>query len=426
MTAERASVAVIGGGWAGCAAALTLAEAGIRVTLYEAARTLGGRARAVALEGQALDNGQHILLGAYSESLGMIDRLNRANGSSPLWRLPLSLRQPPEFALACPRLPAPFNLLAGLLSSRGLSVREKLSAARFAYDLLSGRSATEGLSVGALTCTQTERLNRLLWHPLCVSALNTPPGSASARVFREVMRGAFSGAMRDSDLVLPRRDLTALLPGPAAARITALGGTVRTASRVLALDEAPDSIAVATRDDRLTFSHVVVATAPQHVASLVARIPALVPVAAATATYHYESIATGYIQYDRSFRLGHAFYALADGPAQFVFDRGQSHGQHGLMAFVASAAGSLDADWLERAERQLRTIARPGGGQWRRAIVEKQATYRCVPGLARPDTRTAHSRVSLAGDYTAGPYPATLESAVRSGVQSSTILIEQL
>ena len=113
----KSRVAVIGGGWAGCAAALTLAEAGVPVTLFEAGRILGGRARSVDIEGQPLDNGQHILLGAYEQTLQLIDRLRPAASPDGLWRLPLALNQPPDFSLACPRLPAPLHLLAGLFQA---------------------------------------------------------------------------------------------------------------------------------------------------------------------------------------------------------------------------------------------------------------------------------------------------------------------
>lgn len=422
----KPNVAVVGGGWAGCAAALTLAEAGIGVTLFEASRTLGGRARAVELEGQLLDNGQHILLGAYEQTLRLVDRLHPAAKQDGLWRLPLALNQPPDFSLACPRLPAPFHLLAGLLGARGLSWSEKLAAARWAQALLGNSDTPDHLSVSQLTHTQPDKLNRLLWHPLCLSALNTPPELASARVFRNVIRGAFGGRNQHSDLLLPRRDLTALLPAPAATRVVELGGDVRLNSRVIALDVTQDGVTLATRDASSDFSHAILAVAPQHLAALAAAIPALGSVVRGLAGYHYQPIATGYVQYDPAFRLDAPLFALANGPAQFVFDRGQSHGQPGLLAFVASAVTGLSADWPDQADAQLQGITRPGSPRWRRSIVEKQATYACVPGMARPPVRTAHPRLFLAGDYTAGPYPATLESATLSGVQSAGALIEQL
>lgn len=417
-------VAVVGGGWAGCAAALTLAEAGVAVTLYEAARTLGGRARAVELEGETLDNGQHILLGAYAQTLALIERLHPAGDA--LWRLPLALEQPPEFRLACPRLPAPWHLVAGLLGAHGLRWQDKLAAARWIGAQLRDRSDRGGLSVAALTRDQPVAVNRLLWHALCISALNTPPEQASAQVFVNILRDAFGGRRADSDLVLPRRDLSTLLPAPAAARIAERGGALRMACRVTRLDVNARHVTVATRTDISTYSHVVLAVAPQHVSGALPRTSEFAALSGAMQHHRYQPIATLYLQFDPTLRLAQPLYALADGPAQFAFDRGQSHSQPGLVAFVASTATALPPDWTKQAERQLRGIVDAGPTRWRRCIVEKQATYACVSGLYRPPNRTVHPRVFLAGDYTEGPYPATLESATLSGVQSAAVLLESL
>ncbi len=424
--ANKPSVAVIGGGWAGCAAALTLAEAGVATTLFEASRTLGGRARGATLDGRALDNGQHILLGAYDHCLDLIARLNPDTADVGLWRLPLALESPPDFRLACPRLPAPLHLLAGLAGARGLDWREKWLAARWVQRLLNESDDPDGQTVAARTHDQPEKLNRLLWHPLCVSALNTPPEQASAQAFSTVLRAAFGGRRTDSDLLLPRRDLTTLFPALAAERVTACGGEVRTGCRIDSLEPGSDAIVLHGRDATRYFSHVVIAVAPQHLAGLTEGVSELEATRRMVATYRYLPIATGYVQYDPTFRLARPLFALADGPAQFVFDRGQSHGQPGMLAFVASAATHLPENWLDLAEQQLRRFATPGAPHWRRRIVEKQATYACLPGMARPPVRTPHPRLFLAGDYTAGPYPATLESASSSGVQSAHALLETL
>lgn len=421
----KPNVAVIGGGWAGCAAALTLAEAGIPVTLHEASRTLGGRARAVEIENQVLDNGQHILLGAYEQTLRLIEQLNPA-ASAGLWRLPLTLDQPPEFRLSCPRLPAPLHLLAGLLGAQGLNWSEKLAAARWAQALLGKADAADHQSVSQLTRSQPARLNRLLWHPLCISALNTPPELASAQVFRDVIRAAFGGSQHHSDLILPRRDLSSLFPVPAAARVVDLGGAVHLSSRIRSVEASSMGVTLATRDASHSHSHVILAVAPQHLSALMSQVAALEPADRAVKRYDYQAIATGYVQYDPAFSLSKPLFALANGPAQFVFDRGQSHGQPGLLAFVASAASDLSGNWQDEAEAQLHRIVEPGTARWRKCIVEKQATYACVPDMSRPTVHTAHPRIFLAGDYTAGPYPATLESAIRSGVQSAGALLEQL
>lgn len=420
-------VAVVGGGWAGCAAALTLAEAGAPVTLYEAGRILGGRARAVELGERVLDNGQHILLGAYTNTLDLIARVHRGPRNPPLWRLPLAFDQPPVFTLRCPRVPAPLHLAAGLLGARGLGWREKFAAARWASALIRSADAPSG-TVSELTRGQPEKLRALLWHPLCISALNTPPETASAAVFASVIRAAFGGRNAHSDLLLPSSDLGELFPVPAARRIVDAGGVVRLACRVSGLSARADGITaeLGARGQTHTHSHAIIAVAPQHVKGLAASIPELGSVVAMLANYDYQAIATGYVQYDPTFRLPKPLLALGEGPAQFAFDRGQSHGQPGLVAFVASAAADLPADWLDRAEAQLRCSVRTGRSQWRKRIVEKQATYACRPGMARPAVRTPHPRIFLAGDYTAGPYPATLESATQSGVQSAASLLETL
>lgn len=417
-------IAVVGGGWAGCAAALTLAEAGMSVTLFEASRTLGGRARAIQIGNQTLDNGQHVLLGAYDQTLKLIRSLHAEPDG--LWRMPLTLDQPPDFQLACPHLPAPLHLLAGLLGARGLDWNEKLAAARWAHAILRDPRGPDHLTVSEFTRTQPEKLRRLLWHPLCESALNTPPESASAMVFRNVIRAAFGGRRCNSDLLLPRRDLTALFPAPAAKRLDELGSTVRLSSRVTSIEATREAVTLLTPSGGTSFSHVILAVAPQHLASLAMRVAALEPSVRKIAAYSYQAIATAYVQYDPAFRLHKPLVALADGPAQFVFDRGQSHGQPGLLAYVASTASGLAADWMDHAEAQLRRSTQPGSSRWHKSIIEKKATYACVSDMARPAVRTAHSRIFLAGDYTAGPFPATLESATRSGVQSASALLEQL
>ncbi len=422
----KPSVAVIGGGWAGCAAALVLAEAGVAVTLFEAGRALGGRARAARLDGHALDNGQHLLLGAYASCLALISRCRPEAPDGGLWRRPLRIDAPPALHLACPALPAPLHLLAGLVTARGLGLRDKWAAARWAQRHLSRPAAGDDTSVAELTRDQPEAVNRLLWHPLCVSALNTPPGTASAHAFLAVLRAAFGDSRADSDFLLPRTDLTDLFPQPAARRIVTLGGRVETGHRVRAIEAASTSITLRIGNDAPRFTHAVIAVAPQHLPALTEYVRELEPVRRQIAAYHYLPIATGYLQVDPAFRLATPLVALTDGPAQFAFDRGPSHAQPGMLALVASAAAGLPADWLDRAEAQLRRIAAPGPTHWRRGIVEKQATYACVPGMARPPVRTPHPRLFLAGDYTASPYPATLETAMTSGVQSARALLETL
>lgn len=422
-----ARVAIIGGGWAGCAAGLSLAEAGVVVTLFEAGSTLGGRARGLELNGLSLDNGQHLLLGAYEHTLGLINQIWPKQTAAFL-RIALTLDLPPDFLLTCPKLPAPFHLLAGLLTARGLTIGDKLTAARWMRAVLREPLATDS-SVATLIATQPEKIRAMLWEPLCVAALNTPIGHASAKVFVQVLRSVFALARENSDLLFPRCDLTRLFPEPAAKRIVALGSEVQLQTRITHLDSHETGFTLCTQHASYEFDRVIVAVAPQHLSKLGRAFTELQDIIAGVATYHYEAIATLYLQYPPEVQLARPMLALADGPAQFVFDRGPTHGQSGLLAVVASAASLLSeqsVDWTKQARAQLTKIATLPNPIWQKSIVEKQATYSCRPELYRPENHTPHPGLFLAGDYTAGPYPATLESATLSGVKSAQQVLNSL
>lgn len=443
MCAARQSlaVAVVGGGWAGCAAAVELARAGSRVTLFEAARTLGGRARGVELDGRMLDNGQHILLGAYSHTLRLLRRVG-IDPNHALLRLPLQMRYPPASGgmdFAAPRLPAPLHVLAGLLRARGLAREDKLALARFTTSARwMGWHLDADCSVGELLqrFDQTERLAQLLWRPLCIAALNTPPERASARVFLAVLRDSLGARRAASDMLLPRVELGALFPSAAAAYVTRLGGTVRTGTRVDALRHEHGCWQVQSPAGAERFDAVVLAAPAWQAATLLDAVPGAAALSSRLAALDYEPIATCYLQYDPALSLDLPFYALPDDPArrawgQFVFDRGQlDRAQAGLLAVVVSAAGEAAAlgreELAEAIGAQLAAafgrpeLARPA---WTQVIAEKRATFACTPGLVRPGNDTGLPGLVLAGDYTASDYPATLESAARSGGAAATAIL---
>lgn len=426
-------VAVIGGGWAGCAAGLSLAQAGIDVTLFEAGNTLGGRARAIEINGHDLDNGQHILLGAYTQTLKLIAEVNLRHSHLPdagLLRLPLVLDQPPDFSLACPKLPAPLHLLVGLLTARGLSVGDKFAAARWVHHALKPLQDVADTSLAQLMANQPEKVRSALWQPLCISALNTPPEYASAKVFKQVLAAAFGKVRSHSDLLFPRTDLTRLFPQPAAERIVELNGQIRLRTRVRTLLTDAHKVMLTTQRGSANYERVILAVAPQHLGKICGGINELDDIVKAVKTYRYEPIATAYLQYPSKVRLSRPMLALSGGPAQFVFDRGHTHGQAGLLAFVVSAASNLlghpQSAWITQAQQQLSRICAMPAPLWQKALVEKQATYSCTPNMSRPENRTAHPFIFLAGDYTAGAYPATLESATQSGVKSAQMLINSL
>lgn len=423
MTARR--VAVIGAGYAGIAAAVELVRGGAAVTLFDANRIAGGRARRVEYRGTVLDNGQHILLGAYRDTLDLM-RVVGVPGHA-LRRMPLALRYPGHLDFAAPRLPAPLHLAAALAFARGLSYTERIAALRFSLAFRRAEQSageTETVSAFLERHRQPERLRRLLWEPLCVAALNTPAERAAAGVFARVLRDALLRSRADSDLVIPAADLSALLPDPAIAWLGERGAEIVLGRRITALTRVGELWQLAAADGTRAFDAVVCATAPYEAASLLGTVPALARLAANISAIAHEPITTVYLQYETRVQLPFPMTGIDGGHAQWLFDRETISGARGLVAAVISASraeAALDHDVLATAvhrdiERLGATVDPP---LWTKVITEKRATFSCVPGAYRPPSATGAPGLALAGDYTAGPYPATLEAAVQSGTRAA-------
>lgn len=442
-------IAIIGGGWAACAAAVTLAQAGRRVSMFESARILGGRARRVEIDGYTLDNGQHILLGAYHATLKIMKTVGIDTGRM-LLRLPLQHRYPrgaDGMEFVAPRLPAPWHVVAALIRARGLTCDDKLALARFSTTARwMGWRLYDDCSVAGLLerYDQTERLIRLLWTPLCLAALNTPPQRASAQVFLNVLRDSLGARRAASDMLIPRTDLTSLFPAQAATFIKNRGGNVHVGHTVETLTAQPPASTAAScwrlgfrhSDQHLSFDGVVLATGPEAAADLLEGLGDT----ALLRALGCEPITTCYLRYPTHVGLDQVFYALHADPlqaawGQFVFDRGHAGignaRDAGLLAVVISAAGDVIAQGhavlIEGVTAQLaRQLRNPllKTPLWSKVIVEKRATFACLPGLSRPDNGGLPPGLALAGDYVAGDYPATLEGAVRSGIQAAGMLLD--
>lgn len=417
-------VAVIGAGWAGLAAAVELAPQ-VQLTVFEAGRTPGGRARRMQAGSQPLDNGQHILLGAYRACLRMMHRVG-AEPERALLRLPLVWHQVDGLFMRCLRLPAPLHLLSGLLLARGLSWRNKWQLARALGSLsLAGWQVPGDPSVASWLAAhgQDETLQGGFWRPLVLSALNTPLEQASMRILAAVLRDSLGGTRADSDLLLPRRDLSALFPDPAWQWLARQGADLRAGHRVATLESRDGGFLL----DGESFDAVVVACAPYHAAALI-RDEKL---SSAVKTMQFWPIYTVYLCFDRSPGLPGPMVGLQNGTAHWLFDREQLCNEAGLVAAVISApdlAQIPENDALvARVLSDLRRVV-PGlpDPLWTRVLADKRATFAARAGISRPAMRLGVQSLYLAGDWVESDYPATLEGAVRSGLAAADALMRDL
>ena len=426
-------IAIIGAGWAGMAAAVHAADAGHQVTVFEAARQLGGRARGVPLslpDGREVmvDNGQHILIGAYAECLRLMRRVG-VDPAQALLRRPLALTYPDGSGLVLPDWPAPADALAGILRARGWSWRDKRALLGAALGWRRrGFVCDERISVGALCASLPLRLRQEFIEPLCVSALNTPMAEASAQVFLRVLRDALFAERGGSNLLLPRVDLSALFPQAAARWIEARSGHVLAGQRVESLTWQAPHWQVGDQ----AFDRVLLATSAPHAVQIAVQTAQAAPRSIAdqlhawahgAAALKHRAITTVYAQAEAGGArtlLRAPMLALRSGPgapAQFVFERDaitRPAQATRLLAFVVSASegdrGALEAAITQQAQAQMGLRVTP-----LLTVTEKRATFACTPALARPPLAVAPGLLAC-GDYVEGPYPATLEGAVRSGL----------
>ncbi len=412
---------IVGGGWAGLAAAVRATDLGWQVRLLEAAPALGGRARRIHHQGLVLDNGPHLLIGAYTHTLALMQKLG-LDTERLFWRMPLNLRNPQGIGLELPDLPAPWNLLWGVAGANALDWRDKLALLGVATRWQrAGFVCTPGMSVVELCAGLRPRVLSHLIEPLCVSALNTPMDQACATVFLRVLRDALYSGPGSADFLLPRSDMSALLPDAALTWLRAHGAHVELGQHQKICPTAQHA------------GDAVLLACPAWEA---ARLTQTVNPdwSAQAAQLSHQGIATVYLRrplssegHGPAHEQGHAvlprpMLALDSGPkapAQFVFDRGALSGdpaQRGILAAVVSACQGEREHVTPLVRAQIENQLGLPDLQVITTVVERRATFSCTPGLVRPGARIGPG-LWACGDHVQGPYPATLEGAVRSGLE---------
>jgi len=423
-------VVVVGGGWSGLAAGVELTARGVPVTLIESAATFGGRARVIRHRGDAYDNGQHLMIGAYRELLRLLSVMDIPETqvferhALRLRLLRLDREQPyTAFDLAPGRLPAPLHIVAAILGADGMGPGDRWRALRLCLQVARPHPGTTDETVqGFLERNrQSPCLIEALWGPLCLAIMNTAPEFASAGIFRKTLRDAFMFRRSDSDVLIPKGALDEVFPRPAADWIVTRGGKTLLGQRVTSLICA-DGVVYGVRlsDGReITSDRVILAVPPFELKRL---FDGHALTAQTLDDIAYEPIATVYLRYPPEISLGTPMIGLLGTTTQWLLDRGYS-GEPGLMAAVISASGAhMALSRAELADLVADEIAR-AYPDWptpldRVCIREKRATFRCEAGInsRRPGHESGIRGCLIAGDSSWLPYPATLEGAVRSGV----------
>lgn len=430
------STGIVGAGWAGLALADRLADAGGGVTLIEAAPVLGGRAREaeVRLAGRrlALDNGQHLMIGAYRETLSLLGRLH--GSTPPVRRLPLQFESQ-RFGLSNAGT-GRLGLLAGLARARGCPASDRLRLVALGVKLAARRwRGFSGQTVRQLLerTGQSEWLIARFWRPFCLAALNTPPETACAQTFVNVLHDSLMIDTRGSDFLVPTMNLGALLAGPLARSLRERGVELLHPWPVRTVQAAPGGrwrvLAHGDAREAREFDRLVLACGPAAAARL---LEGPAPDAArALGRFEYQAITTVYLGWEASdaVRLPE-LRMLEDGPGapgQWLFDRGDHQGLR-VASVVISASGDTCRDLLVAGlQAQLAAQLDLPAAADTAVVREKRATFSCVPdrplaGPARAGSHDLPAGLWLTGDYCTPRYPATLEGALHSSRETAAAM----
>jgi squalene-associated FAD-dependent desaturase len=443
-------VAVVGAGFAGLSAAARLTRRGARVLVLEARSRLGGRATAFPdrVTGEIVDNGQHILLGCYTETLAFLRDVGAADNVRLQPQLAVTMidRAGRRTRLSCPSLPAPFHLIAGIMEWDALSWRDRLSAAGMATPL---RNALRELHGGEMKAAspdetvaqwldrngQTPRLREMLWDPLALAALNQSTEQAAAPPFARVLAEMFGSDPRAAAIALPTLPLDRMYAEPARDYIETHGGRVRTGATATVMTDSSGGAVTGVQvgHDAIHAHHVVSAVPWFALSDLFEREPPPLHATLDRARRMAASpIATVNLWFDRPV-IDEPFIGLPGRSMQWVFDkRVVFGGEAAHLSLVSSGAEAMVSKSNEELIRiahdeLLDALAPVRAAKLLRATVvrEPRATFSLAPGQpARPPSETGVKGLFLAGDWIDTGLPATIESAVRSGHRAAELCIE--
>lgn len=427
------TVLVIGGGVAGVSAAISAARKGARVVLVEERPYLGGRARSFVdrTTGDVIDNGQHLMMGCYTDFLAMAKELGAEHHfiKQRALRVRFVDADGTTDLLDAGVLPGKVGVALGILRLQKIPLRDRFSALRFTIRLKMRRVHATGLTCKQMLTNehQSSRMIQRFWEPIVLATLNAQLEEADAGLLTTVLSMAFFGGAEASKLYLPSHGLsvfTDALPGWLEQR----GGMVKlsTSADSLVWDGERVTSARLSTGEELDVDRVVVATPPKPLQRLLEASPGI---AYRPPHLAYSPIVSVYLWYDREW-MADDFVAMLGTNIQWVFNRRSlTHAPEdvvrafpGHVALTVSAGDHLvdmpSEDIVALCERELRNAFSSMQGAnllHSQVIKERQATLLATPeaNALRP-FRVEIGNITIAGDWTQTGLPATLEGAARS------------
>lgn len=439
------TVAIVGGGLAGLAAACALAEAGFCVTVFERRPYLGGRASSYEhpATGEIVDNCQHVLFGVCTNLLAFYEKIGI--GQKIQWFDEMTFIEPGgrQSSLKPSSLPAPLLLMPSFLGFKFLNVQDKLSLTWALNALLLRNPQDDGTSFADWLYRhhQTGAAIERFWKPILVSALSEDLDRISipyaAQVVRESMKSRRARAMG-----IPTVPLTQLYDG-AREFICAHGGNVRVRSSVQNVEAYSAGPRIHLADSEEQFDFAVLAVPFDVLAKLLPESQESAPLREKLAHFETSPITGVHFWFDRQISdLPHA--VLLDRTIQWMFHKSllltsrrsatELAAPPSYVELVISSSKSLinksRQEVIDLALGELREFfpaARDATLVKATVVKELNATFSPSPGIDqyRPASRTYWANIFLAGDWTATGWPATMESAVRSGYIAAEEITER-
>jgi hydroxysqualene dehydroxylase len=448
---ESRDVVIIGGGFAGLSAGVELAERGFRVALLEGKPALGGRAYSFsdAESGDLVDNGQHVLMGCYHQTLDFLAKIGTRNRLIIRRNLEIEILDGPgrSASLKTALLPGPFHMTAGLMRYKHLTIAERLAVLRAGVQMMYMRrfvpARLKRMTVAEFmdTTGQGSCARRTFWYPLAIATLNERPEFASAALLAEVLKRAFFSRRKDSAFLYSKVGLSELYCTAAREFIEKRDGVVACRAIVDSLKIDDNLVStVQLRDGvNLRGTNFIAAVPPAQLLRLLPEAIAEHDSFSQISTLKSSPIICVHVWLDREVTSS-VFVGFAGRATQWLFNKRRIFSQFGVphpgyLSFVISGArefAELPNEHLIKMVMDDLNAMLPAarGARMIKALVlkEKHATFAPDPAsdAIRPPVQTAVPNLFLAGDWVRTGLPATIESAVIAGRSAAAAITSRV